>query len=186
MTVTTHVPAFEHGRLRLWSFDGASEAGQRLIAGMRAEPRDAGAAMAALGAERVDPYWIDLVALGDIAGMTLDGYLHEGYEIPAEEVAAARLAPVGDHVLIVPSRAFADHEQTLGPDPALVPMGELDLGRDAGALRPMAPVASARRDRAPAAAPAPVPGPPAARTLRPGAILILLVIAAAFIWIVAR
>lgn len=185
--IPLHVAAFEHGLLRLWSFDGASEAGRRLLAAMRDEPRDAGVAMQALGAERVDPYWLDFVALRDVAEIGLAGYLRQGYEVPAEQLQAADLSPAGDHVLIAPSRAFADHEQTLSPDPALTPLAVLDIHEDVGALRPMEPVETARREPAPAAADdEPRAGAPAGRGLRAGAILILLLIAAAFIWLMSR
>ena len=185
--VPENVAAFEHGLLRLWSFDGESETGRALIAAMREEPRDAGAAQAALGAERVDPYWLDLVALRDIADLGLAGYLRQGYDVPREQLDAANLAPQQDHVLIAPSRAFADHEQTLAPDAALTPLGVLDIHEDVGALRPMQPVETARRDSPVPAAEdrEPEPGPPAGRGIRPGAILILLLIAAAFIVVVA-
>lgn len=32
--------------------------------------------------ERVDPYWLDLVALRDISDLGLRGYLRQGYEVP--------------------------------------------------------------------------------------------------------
>ena len=186
-TVPTHVPAFEHGRLRLWSFDGESEAGRALIAGMAEEPRNAGSAMTALGAERVDPYWLDLVRLADIKELGLAGYLAQGYGAPREQLSPEALSTPHDHVLIAPSRAFADHEQTLAPDVALTPLAVFDLHEDVGALRPMEPVETARSDTSATAEPAEsAPGPPAGRGLRAGAVLILLIIAAAFILIVAR
>lgn len=181
-----HVDAFEHGILRLWAFDGESETGRTLIDALAAEPRNAGPAGTALGAERVDPYWLDLVALKDISELGLAGYLRQGYDVPQEQLDALDLTTGADHVLIAPSRAFADHEQTLSPDPALRPLGTIDIHEDVGALRPMAPVETARSDTAPAGRKEPEPGPPAGRGLRPGAIVILLLIAAAFIWIVAR
>ncbi len=184
--IPMHVRAFEHGTLRLWSFDGASEAGRTLIAAMREEPRDAGKAMAALGAQRVDPYWLDLVALRDISELGLAGYLRQGYDVPKDQLDAAHLKTSQDHVLIAPSRAFADHEQTLSPDAALTPLGSLEIHEDVGALRPMRPVDSARRQPVSGDAEEPQPGPPAGRGLRTGAILILLLIAAAFVILVAR
>lgn len=187
MTETrNHVAAFEHGLLRLWAFDGASETGRALIDALRAEPRNAGPADAALGAERIDPYWLDLVPLKDISDLGLAGYLRQGYDVPESQLDALELAADADHVLIAPSRAFADHEQTLSPDPALIPLAVLDIQQDVGALRPMEPAATARREPAPEEPSAPPPGPPSGRSLRPGAIVILLIIAAAFIWIVAR
>ena len=178
-----HVPAFEHGLLRLWAFDGDSPTGRALIEALRAEPRNAGPANAALGAERVDPYWLDLVALRDISELGLAGYLRQGYDVPQDQLDAVDLSTGADHVLIAPSRAFADREQTLSPDPALAPIGVLDIQEDVGALRPMEPAESAHREPSPAERPE--PGPPAGRGLRPAAILILLLIAAAFIALVA-
>jgi hypothetical protein len=183
--VPNQVPAFEHGLLRLWAFDGRSETGRALIEALKAEPRNAGPVDAALGAERVDPYWLDLVALRDISELGLAGYLRQGYDVPQDQLDALDLPTAGDHVLIAPSRAFADHEQTLSPSPDLAPVGLLDIHEDVGALRPMEPVETARRDAAPAEPAEPPPGPPAGRGLRPGAILILLLIAAAFIAVVA-
>lgn len=182
------VAAFEHGRLRLWAFDGRSETGRALIEALSSEPRNSGPAQEALGARHIDPYWLDLVRLRDIAELGLGGYLRQGYDVPQEQLGAADLATGADHVLIVPSRAFADTEQTLAPDPALTPLAILDLHEDVGALRPMATVETARRDTSARGAETsePEPGPPAGRGLRPAAILILLLIAAAFIFFVAR
>lgn len=183
--IPLHVPAFEHGILRIWAFDGASPAGHALIEAMAGEPRNAGPADAALGAARVDPYWLDLVRLADISDIGLAGYLRRGYEVPQDQLDAADLATGADHVLIAPSRAFGDHEQTLSPDPTLAPLAVLDIHEDVGALRPMKPVATARRDPSAPVADEPPPGAPASRGLRSGAILLLLVIAAAFVAIVA-
>jgi hypothetical protein len=181
--IPLHVAHFEHGILRIWGFDGASTAGLALIEAMEETPRDAGAAMEVLGAERVDPYWLDLVRMADIAEMGLAGYLQKAYEVPRD--VAEGVAPAGDHVLIAPSRAFADHEQTLSPDPVLQPVAVLDIREDVGALRPMDTVETTRRATAPGETPEPEPGPPAGRGLRPGAIILLLLIAAAFIAMVA-
>jgi hypothetical protein len=182
--IPLHVARFEHGILRIWSFDGNSGTGRHLLAGMEAEPRDTATAMEVLGATRVDPYWLDLVRLADIPEMGLAGYLRQAYEVPPEE--AERVTPAGDHVLIAPSRAFADHEQTLSPDPALIPLGAVDIHEDVGKLRHMEPVATAQREPGAPEADEPQPGAPASRGLRWGPILLLVVIAAAFIWIVAR
>jgi hypothetical protein len=182
--IPLHVAAFEHGILRIWGFDGTSGPGSALIEAMGEQPRNSGPAMEVLGAERVDPYWLDLVRLADIAEMGLASYLRQAYDMPQEE--AERITPTGDHVLIAPSRAFADHEQTLSPDPALKPLGAVDIHEDVGALRHMEPVATARREPGTPEAREPQPGAPASRGLRAGSILLLLIIAAAFIWIVAR
>ncbi len=183
--IPMHVTPFEHGILRIWAFDGASETGRALVEAMRQEPRNAGPAMAALGAKRVDPYWLDLVAMRDIAELGLNGYLRQAYDVSKEDLEAAHLQTAHDHVLIAPSRAFADHEQTLSPDAALTALGSLDIHKDVGALRPMEPVETARREPASPDPEEPRPGAPAGRSLRPGAILLLLLIAAAFIAIVA-
>ena len=175
------VPAFEHGRLRLYALDSDSPDGRALIDAHRAEPRDAGAAMQALGAERVDPYWLDLVKLRDIAEIGLKGYLKQGYDVPADQLDTADLSTTAGHVLIVPSRAFSDEAQSLTPVAALMPLASFDLGVDVGALRPITPVETAPPDRPPSEQPA---GPPAGRGLRAGGILILLLIAAAFVALV--
>jgi hypothetical protein len=182
--IPLHVARFEHGILRIWSFDRDSETGRRLLAGMEAQPRDTATAMDVLGATRVDPYWLDLVRLADIPEMGLAGYLRQAYEVPQDE--AERVTPSGDHVLIAPSRAFGDHEQTLSPDPALTPLGALNIHEDVGKLRHMDPVVTAQREPGTPEANEPQPGAPASRGLRWGSILMLLVIAAGFIWIVAR
>lgn len=185
--IPLHVPAFEHGILRLWSLDSQSDIGRALISALGSEPRDSGPALTALGASHIDPYWLDLVRLRDIEELGLAGYLRQGYDVPQDQLDAQDLATGADHVLIVPSRAFHDHEQTLSPDPALPPLAVLDIHQDVGALRPMDPVESARPDGSGAepSEPQSQAGPPAARGLRPGAILILVIVAAAFIALVA-
>ena len=179
--IPNEVPAFEHGRLRLYALDSGSPDGRTLIDALRAEPRDAGAAMQALGAERVDPYWLDLVALRDIAELGLKGYLKQGYDLPADQLDEADLSTTADHVLLVPSRAFSDEAQNLAPVAALTPLASFDTGADVGALRPMTPADTAPADRAVADKPA---GPPAGRGLRAGGILLMLLIAAAFVALV--
>lgn len=181
-----HVAAFEHGILRIWAFDSASDTGRALIHGLSEEPRDAGPVDAALGAERVDPYWIDLVRLADIPELGLAGYLRQGYDVPQDQLDSLALATTADHVLIVPSRAFKDHEQTLSPDAALTPLAVLDIHEDVGALRPMKPVAAAKREPGTPGGDEPLPGAPASRGMRAGAILLLLLIAALFVLLVAR
>ncbi|WP_227418274.1 hypothetical protein [Roseitranquillus sediminis] len=179
----TEVRPFEHGRLRLYAVASETEAGQRLIEGLRMEPREAGAVTEALGTERIDPYWLDLVALRDISELGLTGYLRQGYDAPADQLARAAPGPDVRHVLIVTSRAFGDEELTLSPRPPLSPLALIQLGEDVAALRPMAGDAPARAEAAPSGdKPA---GPPARRGLRPAAILFLLLVAAAFLWLAA-
>lgn len=183
--VDTEVAAFEHGRLRLWAVDASTDAGRALVEALRSDPRDAGPVQAALGAERVDPYWLDLVKTGDVAEMGLAGYLRQGYDAPEDQIDAADLSTDAGYVLIAPSRAFGDDAQTLEPDAALAPLATIELGEDVGSLRPMEPIETAHRDHALAAAEPEPTGPPSGRALRPGAILILLLIAAAFVALVA-
>lgn len=178
--IPLHVAAFDHGILRVWAIDEGMQVGAVLVTALTSEPRNAGPVMKALGAERVDPYWVDLVTMKDIADLGLGGYLAEAYDIPADQLAAANLATDAPHVVIVPSRAFADHEQTLSPDAAMIPLAVFDIHEDVGALRRMEP-AHGKRTKGATGAPTTETGAPSGRGLRPGAILLLLVIAAAFI-----
>lgn len=180
--IPAHVAPFDHGILRLWAIDESTPVGAALVAALSDEPRNAGPVMKALGAERVDPYWIDLVTMADIGEIGLAGYLAEAYEIPAEALAAADLTTGASHIVVVPSRAFADHEQTLSPDAAMIPLAVFDIHEDVGALRGMDRAAHGKDGNKGGATPPHAPtGSPSGRGLRPGAILLLLLIAAAFI-----
>ena len=183
--VPNEVPAFEHGRLRLYEIKTETGGGQELIAALRADPRDAHIITSALGADRVDPYWIDYVKAGELGELGLDGYLREGYGLRDADLGRRRVAPEARHVLIVPSRAFGDAPQTLSPSDALVPLAMFDTRDDTSPRRPFEPAASARSDRSSdARLPETPPAGRSDRRMRPGSILVLLLIAAAFIFLV--
>ncbi len=79
----------------------------------------------ALGAEYLDEGFVEVVAVKDIAGLGLAGYLAEGMGIPEEDLAADRamLDALEGHVLVVGSPAFGGLAQALDPQAPLEPVG---------------------------------------------------------------
>jgi hypothetical protein len=182
--VTTEVGAFEHGRLRLFAVDTSAGEAAALVETLKSDAPEDAALTRALGARQAEAYWVDLVRLADVAEMGLGGYLRRAYEVPEAALEGADLGTSRSHVLIVPSKALGDAEQTLSPQPWLAPLAEFDVGREDASLQPMDPVGVRSRE---ASDPAPEPAPKArgGPALKPGAILVLVLIAAAFIALVA-
>ncbi len=79
----------------------------------------------ALGAEYLDEGFVEVVAVKDVAGLGLAGYLAEGMGIPEADLAADRamLDALEGHVLVVSSPAFGGLAQMLDPQQPLRPVG---------------------------------------------------------------
>jgi hypothetical protein len=74
-----------------------------------------------LGADDLDPAYVELVKISDLDEMSLPQYLSQGYDIDADTLAPdrPRLAALTGHVLIILSLAFRDHALTLNDVPDL-------------------------------------------------------------------
>lgn len=68
-----------------------------------------------LGATRLRPEFVDVVAIRDLEPLSLSRYLGEAYDIPARSLGAeaARIDALQGHVVILPPQAFAGTSQTL-------------------------------------------------------------------------
>lgn len=108
------VAAGERRVVRVFALD--LPAGQ--LAFLREEP-DAIADL--LGSGPLDPDHVDLIRLRDLDDLGLAGYLIEGCDVDAAELATQRdpiEAPSG-HVLVVLSRAFGGEARQLNPKPGV-------------------------------------------------------------------
>lgn len=97
----------ESGTVRLFHLDLPPEAVDRFTtqAGTGEYPLQY-----ALGASRLRPAFVDVVAIRDLGGMPLSAYLAEAYQLAGEDLRqmAPRLDALRGHVVILPSQAF-DH-----------------------------------------------------------------------------
>ncbi|SNR46976.1 hypothetical protein [Puniceibacterium sediminis] len=75
----------------------------------------------ALGASLLRGAYVETVAIDDLGAMTLSSYLAEGYGLTGEDFRAARpqLDALSGHVLLLPSAAFGQVEQSLKISPPL-------------------------------------------------------------------
>jgi hypothetical protein len=140
--IDPHIPAHEHGVLRLFTLDTSQSAGRTLHDNLEngGPPADRAAAVA-LGVGHVDAEWITLLALRDVADIGLASYLIRGFEVPPAQVeqVAGELAAATGHVLIVPSRAFGGAAATLAPAQSLVPLVGLRQDDAPATAHPMSP-----------------------------------------------
>lgn len=111
------VPAEEYGVVRVFTLDisGAEKAAYL-------PPEDEAGAEGwklpdALGAERLDPRYVQVFALRELEGMGFSDYLVEGQGIAEEELSGdrGRLDGLSGHVAVLSSAAFGDRAQTLTP-----------------------------------------------------------------------
>jgi len=112
MTDSIHIKPTEHGVVRVFDVDLPAEQ-------IKAFNRRNGTwpLQDALGAGRLDPAHVDLIAVEDLGELGLAGYLAAGHGISPDDLRdmRGRLAALSGHVLIVTSRAFGGEEQTLSP-----------------------------------------------------------------------
>jgi hypothetical protein len=105
------IPAKERGQLRLFAVNLTN-------------PSDTPTAQTLcdlLGANDLDPTYVELVQISDLDEMSLPQYLSQGYDIDAETLAPdrTRLAALSGYVLIILSLAFRDRALTLRDVPDL-------------------------------------------------------------------
>jgi hypothetical protein len=80
---------------------------------------------ALLGVDALDPDFVEIFDLADLAGLGLSSYLATGNAIPEAQLAPdrARLDALQGPVLILFAAAFANRPVTLHPDPRLTLIG---------------------------------------------------------------
>ncbi len=107
-----NIPAHETGHLRVFAIDLPPEAIDHFV-----NEADTGAwpLRDALGADLLRATYVETVAILDLGAMPLSTYLTEGYGLTGEDFRAARpqLDALSGHVLLLPSSAFGQVEQTL-------------------------------------------------------------------------
>ena len=113
------IPPMERGRLRLFAIN-KTEAEIRSIL-------DEGTygIQKLLGANDLNPDYIEVFRVADLGDMGLDDYLHTGYDIPRAQLdpQAGRLRALEGYVLVVLSLAFRDLHVTLPATPDLTLIG---------------------------------------------------------------
>ena len=111
MTNALTIAAKERGQLRLFAVNLTDAGGENI-------PKTLGQM---LGAEDLDPAYVELVRLSDLGDMNLPQYLAQGYDIDADTLSAdrARLTGLSGYVLIILSLAFRDRAMTLRAVPEL-------------------------------------------------------------------
>ncbi|MDU8909707.1 aspartate carbamoyltransferase catalytic subunit [Aestuariicoccus sp. MJ-SS9] len=112
MSVTMEINGSETGVVRLFHLDLPPEAVDRFTtqAGTGEWPLQYG-----LGAKRLRPAFVELVAIRDLEGMALSSYLVEAHNVQGTDFKAARaqIDALKGHVLVLPSQAFDNTSQTL-------------------------------------------------------------------------
>ncbi|SFR14900.1 hypothetical protein [Poseidonocella sedimentorum] len=118
MTEGLEIPALEAGVVRVFSLS-MDEAEAAALKG------DAARLEAALGAPVEDPKWVEVLAVADLEGLGLAGYLAEGQGIAPETLAPdrARLNALEGHVMLVMSPAFGGAPVSLAPASAVTLVG---------------------------------------------------------------
>jgi hypothetical protein len=86
----------------------------------------------ALGAETLDPSYLDIFDADDLTGVGLPGYLIDGHAIPEDQIAPLRARLMGQQgtVMVVTSRAFGGTPQTLTPRAPLNLIATLSVAHD--------------------------------------------------------
>ena len=109
MNAVIHIPAGEHGLIRVFDLDMRPEQARFL--------REPGALAQVLGIEEINLDQVEIFPLTDLEDLGLVGYLNEGCGIPADNLAAdrERLMGLSGHVLLVRSRAFGGEDTRLTP-----------------------------------------------------------------------
>ncbi len=138
----------------------------------------------ALGAEALDPEYLDLFQIEDLEGVGLAGYLHDGMGVAEQDLAEHRAAldRLSGTVLVVGSRAFGGVAQTLRPHAPLHLVATFNEDKTPVTFEPL-PDESARSDSKPKK-------PPPSDAAMSGrvatiALLVLFALTGVIIWIAA-
>jgi len=116
VSTTFHVKATERGVIRLFTLNLPADQ----IDGFREPDYETGAPAAmnkALGVTYLDSDFVELIAVNDLTGLGLAGYMVEGLGVAEDDIKphASRLNSLSGHVLIVLSSAFGEFETTITP-----------------------------------------------------------------------
>ncbi|UOA28159.1 hypothetical protein [Pseudosulfitobacter sp. DSM 107133] len=113
------IPPMERGRLRLFAINKTEDEARAILA------EGTHAIQTLLGANDLNPDFIELFRVADLGDMGLDDYLHTGYDIPRAQLdpQAGRLRALEGYVLVVLSLAFRDLHVTLPDTPDLTLIG---------------------------------------------------------------
>lgn len=115
---TMQINGSETGKVRLFQLDLPPEAIERFTtqAGTGEWPLQYG-----LGARRLRPAFIDVVAIRDLGEMSLSSYLGDAHQVKGAELRDMRqqIDSLRGHVLILPSQAFDHTSQELTIQPPL-------------------------------------------------------------------
>lgn len=129
MTEKMDIPAHAAGRIDVFAVDLPADAAARLMQrqGGTDDPQAAWPLRAALGADFLDPKGIELVAVKDLAGLGVSGYLAEGLGAEPRGIAANkdRLLALTGQVAILRGVAYGGVAQTLVPHAPLTHIATL-------------------------------------------------------------
>lgn len=109
MNAPIDIPRDEHGIVRVFTLT--------IEAGGLGALRAPGALESALGVAGIDPEYVELFPVSDLAGVGLATYLIDGCGVPPEQIEPDRdrLEAITGHVMVVLSRAFGGRAVTLTP-----------------------------------------------------------------------
>lgn len=148
------VMADERGAVRVFALDLPPDQAARL----RDDPgpEDGPAPLQALlGARYLDADFVEVFDVADLEGLGIYGYLRDGNGVSEADLAPHRAAleALSGWVVIVYSSAFGGFAQTLGPAPALRPIGIWHEARDPVVMTPLHSEAATTAADAPARKP---------------------------------
>lgn len=104
------IPANDFGQIRVFATD--------ITLSVEVMEKDPKALSALLGAE-LDPTYIDIVQINDLADMTLSAYIAEGYELTADPVDKAAVDAITGFAVLILSRATGGQAITLTLAPGI-------------------------------------------------------------------
>ena len=176
MSAGLTVPPYETGTVRVFALalDGADA---------QAFADDPAAIARALGTETVDPRYVDVFPTSRLEGVGLAAYLRDGHGLAAEALGpdAAMLDAHRGWVAVIASGAFGDKATTLSPSAPLRLVGTYSETPPPVSFDPLPSGGAEGTLGGPAA-----PPPPPMRGGRSGkylALLVLLLIGAAFVFL---
>lgn len=170
------VPPGETGKVRVFALNMPAEQVNFL--------HEPGAVADILGVDRLDTAHVDIFALRDLEELGLPGYLIEGCDVPAVQIAPdrARLKALRGHVLVVHSRAFDGQAENLAPAAALDLVAIYDVTPTDWSARTPIDTDSARRRAGSAQSPRAERA--RARRIGSGIFLVFMILFALIVWLV--